>query len=209
MMVLESVALIVISYLFGSIPFGLIIGKFNGVDIRKVGSGNIGATNVTRTVGPKAGKLCFFCDFLKGFVPVLGAVLTPGLTTLVVLSCAAAATLGHIYPCWLKFKGGKGVSVAAGALLAIVPYAVAIAFAVWVIVFFATRYVSVGSMAAAVTFVVAVWALRYLGVPQSNDASSIWTAWFCTAVGALAIVMHRSNIRRLIDGTENRFEKKK
>ena len=145
-----SAAVVVSAYLIGAIPFGLLIGFLNGKDVRKEGSCNIGATNVTRVVGKWWGKLCFLCDFLKGFLPVILTMrlLDPGSGWLTALA-AVAAMLGHVFPVYLGFKGGKGVSTAAGAALALCPLAVVIAGAVWVIVFFLSRYVSLASLAAA------------------------------------------------------------
>ncbi len=130
------------AYLVGAVPFGLLIGFLNGKDVRKEGSCNIGATNVTRVVGKWWGKLCFLCDFLKGFLPVILTMrmLDPGSGWLTALA-AVAVMVGHIFPVYLGFKGGKGVSTAAGAALALCPLAVVIAGAVWVVVFFLSRYV--------------------------------------------------------------------
>ena len=132
---INSLVAIIFAYICGSIPWGYIIGKVNGIDIRTVGSKNIGATNVTRCVGKKAGKLCFALDFLKGLLPVLLAQylakrgLTGGeITTLIVVF---ATIIGHIFPVFLNFKGGKGVSTAAGAIMALAPYALITALAVW------------------------------------------------------------------------------
>ena len=123
----------VAAYFIGAIPFGFLIGKLHGIDIRKVGSGNIGATNVTRSVGKTAGKLCFFLDFLKGILPVyLAGLLCPG-EPVVALAAGAATIAGHMFPVYLEFKGGKGVSTAAGVALALAPYPLLIAFVSWVI----------------------------------------------------------------------------
>ena len=144
-------AVVIVSYLIGSIPFGFLIGKLRGIDIRRQGSGNIGATNVTRVVGPLYGKLCFFLDFLKGVLPSGTALflteqahmvedpyrLLPALATFAVVA-------GHIWPVYLKFKGGKGISTAAGAILPLSPWAVLIGFASWVVVFKASGYVLPG-----------------------------------------------------------------
>ena len=138
------------AYFIGAIPFGFLIGKLHGIDIRKVGSGNIGATNVTRSVGKAAGKLCFFLDFLKGILPVyLAGLLCPG-EPVVALAAGAATIAGHMFPIYLEFKGGKGVSTAAGVALALAPYPLLIAFAGWVVVFLVWRYVSLASIVAAV-----------------------------------------------------------
>ena len=204
-------ATIILSYLSGSIPFGFLIGKLKRIDIREHGSGNIGATNVTRVVGKWWGKGCFFCDFLKSAVPV----------TLVVFLCrknifsdpwgvlpslaAFFAVAGHIFPVWLKFKGGKGISTAAGAVLALNPPALLASGVVWAALFFAFRYVSLASIFAAAGLPLFAWGAGKLGL------------WNCTNVelglflllGVLAVVKHISNIKRLLNGTESRFSKKK
>ncbi len=198
---------VLVAYLIGSIPFGWLIGKYNGVDIRTVGSGNIGATNVTRSVGKLAGRLCFAADFLKGFLPTLFAHwLFPGHPG-AVFGVAAATILGHMFPCYLKFRGGKGISTSAGAALAIVPYPLLVAVAAWLLFFGVTRYVSVGSIAAALALIAGVWLGRIFQI-GSPVAQSLVSAIFCTVLGAVAIYRHRENIRRLCNGTENRFGKK-
>ena len=193
------------AYLIGAVPFGLLIGFLNGKDVRKEGSCNIGATNVTRVVGKWWGKLCFLCDFLKGFLPVILTMrlLDPGSGWLTALA-AVAAMLGHVFPVYLGFKGGKGVSTAAGAALALCPLAVVIAGAVWVIVFFLSRYVSLASLAAALALPVSAWLLGIFGVTKFFLPFGIVLIVFAV----LTFWRHRSNIGRLLNGTENRFEKK-
>ena len=217
------------SYLVGAIPFGFLIGKLHkGIDIRKHGSGNIGATNVTRVLGKGWGRLCFFLDFLKGAVPVIAASMlsTRESSQFVVehlpewlkvepclpdpgglLACVAAfaAVCGHIWPVYLNFKGGKGVSTAAGAILALNPLSLLSAGAVWVIVFFASRYVSLASIAAAVSIAVFCVVYKIAGLSNANPPEMI--LFFLLA--ALSVTKHASNIRRLREGTENKFERKK
>ena len=145
------------AFLIGGIPFGFIIGKLNGKDIRKEGSCNIGATNVTRVVGKWWGKLCFLLDFLKGALPVTAALLcSKGEDTLGILPAVTAflVVAGHIWPVYLKFKGGKGVATAAGAFLPLSWAALVTALIVWVLVFLTTRYVSLASISAAVIFAI-------------------------------------------------------
>lgn len=205
---LAIAAVLIAAYLTGSVPFGFIIGKFHGIDIREHGSGNIGATNVTRVIGPMTGKLCFFLDFLKGALPS-GLVLylteyahaVDDPYRLLPALAAFAVVAGHIWPLYLKFKGGKGVATAAGAILALSPWAVATALAVWVIVFKASRYVSVASITAAVVLPAAAVLLR---VFQLSNAGAASIALFIL-LGALTILKHTSNIKRLMNGTENRF----
>lgn len=200
------------AYLLGSIPFGLIIGKANGVDIRTQGSCNIGATNVTRVVGKWWGKLCFFCDFAKGLVPVLAVrffLNKQGLPDddfygLLPVLTAFFAVLGHIFPVYLKFKGGKGVSTVAGVVLALNPLSVVAAGIVWAAFFFIWRYVSLASIAAAVMLPVSAFALTFAGIRMNLPVGVLLILF-----SILTIVKHRSNIQRLLNGTESRFEKKK
>ena len=207
-----SAAVVISAYLIGAIPFGLLIGFLNGKDVRKEGSCNIGATNVTRVVGKWWGKLCFLCDFLKGFLPVFAVMQLcldpgsePGPAGWLIALTAVAAVLGHVFPVYLGFKGGKGVSTAAGAALALCPLAVVIAGAVWVIVFFLSRYVSLASLAAALALPLSAWLLGYSGaVKNFRPAFGIVLIVFAL----LAFWRHRSNIVRLLNGTESRFDKK-
>ena len=215
------------SYLIGAIPFGYLIGRMKGLDIRKHGSGNIGATNVTRVVGKGWGRLCFFLDFLKGAIPVIAASMLsnrpssqfvvehlpewlnmeclPDRDGLLACVAAFAAVCGHIWPVYLNFKGGKGVSTAAGAILALNPLSLLSAGAVWAIVFFASRYVSLASISAAVS--IAVFCVVYKVAGLSNASRPEITLLFLLA--ALAVTKHASNIKRLREGTENKFERKK
>ena len=205
-------AIIVIGYLIGSIPFGFIIGKLHGIDIRKVGSGNIGATNVTRSVGKVAGKICFLLDFCKGLLPVLalnllvskGWLTAPagGVGTAVMI---LAVVLGHMFSCYLKFTGGKGIACAVGGLAAIVPLPALGAFLIWLAVFKLSGYVSLGSITGAVMLPVLVW---LLGVLKISSVQSPGMMIFFTLLALVAVWTHRSNIKRLLNGTENSFRKK-
>ncbi len=183
----------VVSYLIGSIPTGFLWGKARGIDIRTVGSGNIGATNVMRALGKGPGMAVLVIDALKGFWPVFFA--RPDTTLQIV--CCLAVIAGHNWTCWLKFKGGKGIATSAGALLAMLPAPLACALAVWLVVFAIGRYVSLASISAAVALPVATWFLQ-------RDLT-----WFTGLLGAIAIYKHKSNIQRLIAGTENRVGTKK
>lgn len=204
-------AVLLVSYLAGSIPFGFVIGKCHGVDIRKEGSGNIGATNVTRVIGPWWGKLCFLLDFLKGFLASGAVILLTGSGTfsdpagILPVAAALAVVLGHIYPVYLKFKGGKGISTAAGAVFPLCPLAVLIALAVWIALFLTTRYVSVASIAAATVLPAAAVILYLFKRPGATDSLPVVVLFIL--LGALAILKHISNIKRLLNGTENRFSK--
>lgn len=203
---LNAVTALLAAYLLGAVPFGLLIGKARGVDIRDVGSRNIGATNVFRCVGPAWGVLAFLCDMLKGFggvwcaaLPLLwGAELPAGSALLLRVLCGTAAMLGHIFPVWLGFRGGKGVSTALGLLVGVAPLAAGLGFALWVVAFLLSRYVSLASCLAAVAVGALVWTPLYAGRP-------LWFAVLLTILAALAILKHRANLARLAKGTENRF----
>jgi len=210
--ILIAVAFVVGAYLLGSIPWGFIIGKVHGIDVREEGSKNIGATNVTRCVGKFSGKLCFLLDFLKGALPVLGAQyflknLPPHQMVYWVIGTLFAAVLGHMFPVFLKFRGGKGVSTAAGAVLALVPYALCIALLVWVVVFLVSRYVSLASIAAAAVLPIVAWVMYLVGI-GSELSRSREVLIFITIVALVTILRHHGNIQRLLNGTENRFGKK-
>ena len=188
----------VAAYLLGSIPTGFLVGQARGIDIRTVGSGNIGATNALRVLGKPAGILVFLIDTLKGWLAV--AVLAPwlaGAETEVVFRVIAAigAVLGHNYTCWLKFKGGKGIATSAGVLLALVPWALLIIFTAFVVVLLLTRYVSAGSIAASAALPPATWLTTH---------NLLFTA-VTGAMTVLAIYKHKANIQRLLAGTESRL----
>jgi len=194
---------VALAYFSGAIPFGLLIARARGVDIRKVGSGNIGATNVFRMVGKPWGIATFVCDALKGFIPaylfpilIMKAGISNPLPSLGIL-CGFAAILGHNFPVFLYFKGGKGIATSAGVLLGVAPVAVAIGLITWVALFLGTRYVSVASIGAAAAVPVSAWVLY----GSSDKVMPI----LLTILGMLAIWRHRSNIKRLVKGTEHRF----
>ncbi len=193
------------AYLLGSIPTGFLVARARGVDIRTVGSGNIGATNAFRVLGKGLGIFVLLMDALKGWVAVqIGAYvvsqLLPGapLNSLRI-TAGIAAILGHNYTCWLHFKGGKGIATSAGVLIALVPLALAIILSIFIILFVTTRYVSVGSLAASFSLPFATW------FTTKDTGLTIVTG----AMGALAILKHRKNIQRLLNGTENRIQFKK
>lgn len=195
---------VLISYLLGSIPFGYIAGRVAGVDVRQHGSGNIGATNVLRVLGKPWGFAVFFADACKGFLAVRLAFLMvaarPDLqpyADFYAILAAASCVTGHSFPVWLKFKGGKGVATSAGALFGVVPIAAISIFIVWLAVFFLTRYVSVASILAALTLPVVVAMLK------GTHGSAVF--YFSIAMTALVVWRHRSNISRLLNGTEQRF----
>ena len=199
--IVTSIVFVVFAYLCGSVPWGFIIGKVCGVDVRTVGSKNIGATNVTRCVGKRAGQLCFALDFIKGLLPVLLAQRVVH-NEKVLLIVVVAAVVGHMFPVFLNFKGGKGVSTAAGAIAALAPVSLVAALTVWVVVFLVSRYVSLASISAAAVLATVSWV-------QVLTSTLSWPkAALLTFVAALAIFRHRENIARLMNGTENRFGKK-
>ncbi len=205
---IEYAVLIAAAYCIGAVPFGFLIGKLHGIDIRKVGSGNIGATNVTRTVGRTAGKICFALDFLKGVAPVLIAGMLFHESAWPALAAGLATILGHIFPIYLKFKGGKGVSTAAGVAFALAPWPLLTGLAVWAVVFLAGRYVSLASIVAAASVPVSAALYRLFGIGGAAARSGV-TLVFLTLIALFVIVRHRSNVKRLLAGTESRFEKKK
>jgi glycerol-3-phosphate acyltransferase PlsY len=191
----------VVCYLLGSIPTGFVWGQLRGMDIRKVGSGNIGATNVMRALGTGPGVTVLLIDALKGWLPVwLAPRVFPELDrSALQILCTVAVVAGHNWTCWLKFKGGKGVATSAGALLAMVPGPLVCALAVWGIVFGLSRYVSLASIAASVAVPVATWFLTH----------DVKLFVFAAIIGLLAVYRHKSNIQRLLAGTENRIGRKK
>lgn len=205
--IIVSAVFCAVSFLIGGIPFGFIIGKLKGHDIRKEGSCNIGATNVTRVVGPWYGKLCFFCDLLKGFVPVLIAKRWFRIENAeyIVILCGLFAVAGHMFTPYLKFKGGKGVATAGGVILALAPIPFIITFAVWTAVFLSTRYVSLGSIAASAALPVSALLLK---VSRLQPGISWAVIIFFAVIGALSIFKHKANIIRLKNGTELKFERK-
>ena len=190
------------AYLLGSIPAGYLVARAKGIDIRTVGSGNIGATNVFRILGKPAGVFVLVFDGLKGFaackwwadVIIRMFAVPSGEGVYLRLLAGLAVVLGHNYTCWLRFKGGKGIATSAGVVAGLVPWALLIILSIWIILFALTRYVSVGSLAASFTLPFATW------LTTKN-----WTLTAVTgAMGALAIYKHKANIRRLLNGTENR-----
>jgi glycerol-3-phosphate acyltransferase PlsY len=194
------------AYVIGSVPFGVLVARARGVDIRTVGSGNIGATNVFRTVGKGAGIGVFVLDAAKGFcgafvLPLLAGDILPGeYARAAAVLGGLMAVLGHNYSLFLRFKGGKGIATSAGALLGFAPLAVAIGLGVWLLLFLLGRYVSVASIGAALAIGVASWFL-YLGPLPGG----VLVPATLTALGLMAVWRHRSNIRRLANGTEHRF----
>jgi len=204
-------ALLVSSYLLGSIPFGYLAGRLGGIDIRQAGSGNVGATNVVRVLGKRYGYPVFALDFLKGFGAVkISMLIAPGRPPewnspeIFGILAALSSVLGHLYPPWLKFKGGKGVATSAGALLALTPVATLIGVAIWIIVFWLTRYVSLASITATVVLPVVI-----LVVSSQDQNKGRPLVYSSACVAAVVIWRHRSNLSRLMRGTEPRFTRKR
>jgi glycerol-3-phosphate acyltransferase PlsY len=219
--VLAYIVVAVAAYLLGSIPTGFLVAKAKGIDIRKVGSGNIGATNSMRVLGKPAGIFVLLMDVLKGFGACFLGVLIyiyyfnqfSGLHSISESTpfpsqegadhsatiAGVCAVLGHNYTCWLKFKGGKGIATTAGVFLALAPWALLIALIVFILTILVTRYVSVGSICAAIALPAAVWIMA----PQN-----IFLGIVTTALGVMAIYKHKSNLQRILAGTENRLGKK-
>jgi glycerol-3-phosphate acyltransferase PlsY len=185
------------SYLSGAIPTGVVLTKLVGAsDIRNAGSGNIGATNVYRVAGKKLGIMTLVGDALKGAVPVLIAINILALTDIQVGAVAAAAFIGHCYPVYLGFKGGKGVATALGVFLVLSPLSVLGAFAIFALLLWKWRYVSLGSISAAAAIPLLVYFIE-------GNRAMVGTTMFISLV---VIIRHHQNIQRLLNGTENRFK---
>jgi len=193
-----SYALVVFAYLLGSIPVGVILARARGTDPRQVGSGNIGATNVMRAAGKVTGALTLVGDMLKGLLPVVVALgfNQPGF---VVAAVGLAAFAGHLYPLFLKFRGGKGVATALGVYLALDPLAVVVAIVVFLLVLIKWRYVSLGSL-------VGVALMPFLLCLHNAPSHYIYLV---LVVGVVIFIKHADNIRRLIAGTENKIGRSK
>jgi len=196
------------AYLLGSVPTGFLVARARGVDIRSVGSQNMGATNVFRVLGKGPGIFVLLADVLKGWAAIALArsvihshfADSVGLNeTIAPILAGLSAILGHIYTCWLRFKGGKGIATSTGVMVALVPVALFICLVTWVVAFVASRYVSVASIAGAMTLPIATWFTTHdLGL-------TVVTA----LMAALVIYKHKGNVQRLRNGTENRLNFKK
>jgi glycerol-3-phosphate acyltransferase PlsY len=192
---IEAILLIVGAYLLGSVPTGFLLGRLSGIDVRETGSGNVGATNVARTVGKWQGLLTLLGDTLKGFVPAaFGAWI--GLSAILVLTVALVAFLGHLFPVFLNFRGGKGVATALGALLAVAPLGTLILLLAFLCVARASRLISLASVATALLAPVVLWLLSY----------SPHQIGFAAVMALLIVYRHRDNIRRLASGSEPQLE---
>ena len=213
---------VIAAYLLGSIPFGVLIAKAHGKDLRSIGSGNIGATNVARALGRKWAYFCFLLDVLKGLIPMLATMLLIRPLSIqsyaerivllwLWLAVGCAAILGHIFPIYLKFKGGKGVATSLGVALGLWPYytiCASFAIAIWTVVVLIWRYVSLASIAASVAFplllILAITRIR------SWHFAELWPLLIAaTAIPLMVIIRHRENIKRLLAGTESKVLKAK
>ncbi len=213
--------IVLIAYLLGSIPSGLLVSKSQGIDIREHGSKNIGATNVWRVMGKKWGLIAFFADSFKGWLAVIFAAMIAArwgydvpisrtkMETVFLardyagIAAALGCIIGHNFPIWLRFKGGKGVATSLGVIIGMMPLVSLIIFVIWAIVLKASRYVSLASIVASASLPVVVLAMMFIG-PRS--AINGWGYFYFAVVAAgLVIKRHVPNIKRLIAGTELRF----
>lgn len=192
---MNQALVLVVAYLLGSIPFAYLAGRLNGVDLRTVGSGNLGATNVFRTLGRTVGIVVMVLDIAKGAAAVLIAQWVVG-GPWWPIAAGALAIIGHVFPVWTGFKGGKGVAVGAGALVGLVPAASGVLIVLWLLIVVLTRYVSVASIVCALAAAPLAWAF---GAPWSYVG-------FIALAGLFVIIKHRENITRLLAGTENRIQ---
>ncbi len=215
-MYLKFAIAVIFGYMLGSVPFGIIIARAHGKDLRSIGSGNIGATNVARALGRRWAYVCFLLDVLKGLFPMLAVRVFMGITepTAGLLSLwllvGCGAILGHIFPIYLKFKGGKGVATSLGVGLGLWPYytiCAAVAFMVWAVVTLVWRYISLASIAASIVFpLVLILAITLIPV---WDFANLWPLLVAaTAIPLMVIVRHRENIKRLLSGTESKILRK-
>ena len=198
------------SYLIGSIPSGYLAGRLAGIDIRATGSGNIGATNVTRALGKRYGYPVFLADFSKGLSAVLipklishCLLVSPNLVQLLQVVASFFCVLGNAFPVWLHFRGGKGMATSAGVIFGLIPWPALVGVVVWVVTFATTRYVSLASIAASIAMPVIVIAMMYFRV-----ITEPLLLYVSIGLATLVVLRHRSNISRLIHGTEDRVRRR-
>jgi glycerol-3-phosphate acyltransferase PlsY len=207
MLLLGSLACFIVGYLLGSIPTGYLVARARGVDLRQVGSGNIGATNAFRVLGRGPGLVVLAGDALKGYLActvgyqsclrLLEACgVAAGASEVARVMAGLGAVLGHTYTFWLRFRGGKGIATSAGVFAALAPWALAVALAGWILVLACFRYVSLASIAAAVLLPAMVWVMR----------EHAFLCWVTTLVGVLVIARHHANLKRLWLGTEPKVQ---
>ena len=213
---MRFVILTIGAYLLGSIPFGPIIAVAHGKDLRSIGSGNIGATNVSRALGRRWAGFCFLLDVLKGLMPMLAGVKIissppSAVELLLVLAAGCAAVAGHIFPIYVKFRGGKGVATSFGVAMGLWPYytiCAALSFGIWVVVVLTWRYVSLASIAASIGFPIFLMAAIIL--MPGWDFCGLWPLLIAaTVIPLMVIVRHRQNIKRLLAGTESKVLEKR
>jgi glycerol-3-phosphate acyltransferase PlsY len=208
--VVTFILIALLSYLMGSVPAGYIAGRFAGIDIRRVGSGNIGATNVLRVLGKPYGYAVFLFDFCKGVGAVRASILIINAahsgnhqeSELVGVMAGVLCVLGHTYPVWLGFKGGKGVATSVGVLFGLMPVAALTVLAVWFVTFQATKYVSVASIVAAVALPVIAAVMVHF------EKAGMPLVYFSACLAVVIVWRHRSNVSRLMKGTEPSFRRK-
>jgi acyl-phosphate glycerol 3-phosphate acyltransferase len=189
------------AYLIGAIPFGLLLSRGSNINIRTQGSKNIGATNVARLLGKKMGALTLCCDVLKGYLPICIASLllhADSNCDLLIAACGAATVLGHMFPVYLRFKGGKGVATALGVFLYLEPLATLACLVVFVVTVFLSGYVSLGSLLGSIAILVMLSVLQ----------ASVWKFWLAGFIVLLIWLKHHQNINRLLNGMEKRWQDK-
>lgn len=218
-----AIALIICSYLIGAIPFGVLFGKLIcKKDIREYGSKNIGTTNTIRVLGKKVGFTVFFFDVLKGalMMIIVKYILEPAniwQSPIPYLSYGIAAIVGHTFPIYIGFKGGKGVATSLGAVLTLTPVPAILCLVCFLLVLYTTGYVSLASTGATLTVLISAWILYFFGLDTTNLSLSTWAIGqpalfeciFFSIMGILIILKHFKNYKRLLNGTENNFKKKK
>lgn len=207
-MILSYIVTISISYLLGSIPFAVIIAKSKGVNILQEGSGNPGATNVKRVLGKTAGNTVFALDFAKGFLAVLLVSLLFGESyPTAPIVALLVSIIGHSFSVFLKFKGGKGVAVTMGGLLALVPFVLIAGLVTWLLLFYTTRYVSLASICFGLSL--HLWALLFdKAIFTESVLYAKATYILLISLGLMILIRHKSNLERLISGKESKFTKK-
>ena len=193
-----TIVVVLLSFLIGSVPFAYIVARIKGIDLTKVGSGNIGATNVWRSIGPAAGTAVFFLDFFKGFIAV-NIAKRLDLAPAAIIICAAAVILGHTFSVFLKFKGGKGVATGLGVVFGIAPYNFLLCFTLGIAIIAMTGYVSLASITGAI----------FLSILMFSTRQPAPYAWGFLLLVAYVIYKHIPNIKRLLNGTENKISWKK
>ena len=198
---LEQVIKIIFSYLIGSISGSMLIGKFRGIDIRTMGSGNAGGTNAFRTQGSIFALSVLFIDILKGYIATFYISGDVGQGGLLGIICGIAAILGHVYPVYYDFKGGKGAGTLVGILIGLYPFGLLISFSVWLIILVLTGYVGLSTILGGITFPIVVYVENFMGGLNSS------MGLFSIIIALFLVFTHRSNIRRMLQGDENRFEK--